>query len=158
MENLLPPHPLHLATLGLLDNEIGAATLGFIVGPPIAVRFPYDAQVQELAWLGWVNPEADWWATAQTRNWVSLLDSSIFDLNGILGPMAYKAVIESNDEFYSIIQQSDLVGDVEENNNLAIVQGNAMVSSVQETDGSATVQESVPLGVVVDAPGKGGCC
>lgn len=158
MDTLLPPHPLHLATLGLLDNEIGIATLGYIVGPPIVVRFPAEATVQEMAWLARVDPEADWWASAQPRNWIAELDPKIFDLEGLFGSMTHRAVVEAQAEFQATVQQADdLIGAVEAIEESASVQPDGTVGAVEDGAASATVQEARPVGVVIETPGKGKC-
>lgn len=158
MDTLLPPHPLHLATLGLLDNEIGIATLGYIVGPPIVPRFPAEATVQEMVWLARVESEADWWAKAQPQNWIAELDPSVFDLEGLFGSMTHRAVVESHEEFEAIVQQADdLIGAVEVIEESAAVQPDGTVGSVDDGAASATVQEARPVGVVIETPGKGKC-
>ena len=155
---LLPPHPLHLATLGLLDNEIGIATLGYIVGPAIVPRFPAEATVQEMAWLAWVDPEADWAAKTQPRNWIGELDTTVFDLEGLFGSVTHRAVVTSHEEFEAIIQQADdLIGAVEVVEESAVVQQDGRLGTVEDEAGSATVQEAVPVGTVSDEPGKGKC-
>lgn len=158
MDDLLPPHPLHLATLGLLDNEIGIATLGYIVGPPIVVRFPAQATVQEMAWLARVDPEGDWLAAMQPNNWIAELDPKVFDLEGLFGSLTHRAIVESRVEFEAIVQQADdLIGAVEVIEESAAVQPDGTVGAVGEGAASATVQEVVPLGVVIETPGKGKC-
>jgi len=158
VDTLLPPHPLHLATLGLLDNEIGIATLGYIVGPPIVPRFPAEATVQEMAWLARVDPEADWWASTQPRNWIAALDPKIFDLEGLFGSTTHRAVVESRAEFEAVVQQADdLIGAVEAIEESAAVQSDGTVGSVDDGAASATVQEAVPVGVIIETPGKGKC-
>lgn len=154
---LLPPHPLHLATLGLLDNEIGAATLGYIVGPPIVPRFPSDAVVQEMAWLGRVDQPADWQATAQGLGWAAMLDQ-FFELHGELELLFSRARVEEAGELEAMVQQmADMAAAVEDSDESAEVAGDGSVGVVEDGAASATVQESVPVGIVQDVPGKGKC-
>jgi len=158
VDTLLPPHPLHLATLGFLDNEIGIATLGYIVGPPIVVRFPADAIVQEMVWLARVDPMGDWLAAMQPNNWIAELDHKVFDLEGLFGSMTQRAIVEAHAEFEAIIQQADdLIGSVEVIEESAAVQPDGTVGAVEGDVAGATVQEVVPLGVVTETPGKGRC-
>lgn len=158
MDALLPPHPLHLATLGLLDNEIGIATLGYIVGPPIVVRFPAEASVQEMVWLARVEPRADWLAAMQPNNWIAELDHRVFDLEGLFGSLTHRAIVESRAGFEAIVQQTeDLVGAVEAIEESAAVHPDGTVGTVDDGAASATVQEAVPIGVVIETPGKGKC-
>lgn len=157
MDTLLPPHPLHLATLGLLDNEIGAATLGYIVGPPVVPRFPSEATVQEMAWLARVSPEADWEAKAQSCNWGAVLDPRHFELDGLFESSFYRATVESHGEFEAMVRQQELAGAVEVVEESAVVQPGGSVGAVEDGAESATVQEAVPAGSVQDKPGEG-CC
>lgn len=158
MDALLPPHPVHLATLGLLDNEIGIATLGYIVGPPIVPRFPAEATVQEMVWLARVEPDGDWLATTQPCNWIAELDPKIFDLEGLFGSVTHRAVVEAREEFEAVVQQADdLIGAVEVMEESAVVQQDGRLGVVEDGSASATVQEAVPVGIVKDAPGKGKC-
>lgn len=158
MDLLLPPDPFHLSTLGLFDSEIGKSTLGYIVGPPIVPRFPANAIVQEMAWLARVEPQGDWWAKAQGQSWRGVLDTTVFDLEGLFGSTTHHAVVEAREEFQAIIQQADdLMGAVESIEESAMVQVDGRVGVVESDVESATVQEDVPVGVVVDVPGKGKC-
>jgi len=155
---LLPPHPIHLATLGLLDNEIGIATLGYIVGPPIVPRFPSEAMVQEMAWLASVDSYGEWEAVDQSCNWLAELDSNIFDLEGLFGTSVYRAIIEVRGEFQAILRQKDaLVGIVEAIEESASLELDGKIGSIETDSESATVQEAVPVGSVKDKPGEG-CC
>jgi len=158
VDTLLPPDPFHLSTLGLFDSEIGKSTLGYIVGPPIIPRFPADATVQEMVWLARVEPESDWWAKAQPRNWIAELDPSIFDLEGLFGSTTHRAIVEAAEEFEAMIQQADdLIGSVEVIEESAVVQQDGRLGVVEDGAASATVQEAVPVGTVKDVPGKGKC-
>ena len=158
MDALLPPDPFHLSTLGLFDSEIGKSTLGYIIGPPIVPRFPAEATVQESVWLARVEPEADWWAKAQSRNWIAELDPSIFDLEGLFGSTTHRATVEAHGEFDATVQQDDdLIAAVEAVEESAVVQQDGRLGTVEDGAGSATVQEAVPVGVVRDVPGKGKC-
>ncbi|MBW2170308.1 MAG: hypothetical protein JRG69_13830 [Deltaproteobacteria bacterium] len=158
MDILLPPDPFHLSTLGLFDSEIGKSTLGYIVGPPIVPRFPAEGIVQEMAWLARVEPQGDWWAKAQGQSWRGVLDTTVFDLEGLFGSTTHRAVVEAREEFLAIIQQADdLLGAVESIEESASVQPDGSVGAVEDGADSATVQEAVPVGTVKDKPGEG-CC
>lgn len=158
MDLLLPPDPFHLSTLGLFDSEIGKSTLGYIVGPPIVPRFPANATVQEMAWLARVEPQADWWAKAQGQSWRGVLDTTVFDLEGLFGSTTHRAIVEAREEFQAIIQQADdLMGAVEPIEESASVQLGGSVGVVEDGAENATVQEAVPVGTVKDKPGEG-CC
>jgi len=153
---LLPPHPLHLATLGLLDNEIGAATLGYIVGPPLVNRFPSAAVVQEQAWLGRVDIFPEWGATAQGLSWRASLEA--LGLEGELTSSTYKALVEALVELQATIGQvSELAAAVESVEESAVVRPDGSVGVVEDGASSATVQEAVPVATVQDVPGKGKC-
>lgn len=155
---LLPPHPVHLATLGLLDNEIGVATLGYIVGPPIVPRFPAEATVQEQVWLARVEPWPEWWAIAESCNWLAELDASLYSLEGVLSLYFSRAQVEDRGQLLALIEQVEsLVAKVEVVEESAVVQSGDTLGAVEDGAASATVQETVPIGVVVDKPGRGRC-
>lgn len=156
---LLPPIPFHLATRGYFGNEYGIATRGYLVFPPIVPRFPSEGVVVEDRLGGWVE-ERDLFAfIQQDAALLAALQPSIFDLEGILGPLAYQALVEERGELLGVIVQSDqLMALVEAQDALGTAQEDGRLGVVESAENVSSVAEAMPLGAVEDKPGEEGCC
>ena len=158
MDNLLPPIPLHLATLGMLDGQIGMATLGYIVGPDIVPRFPAEGTIRADELIAVVSEHGDLIAQLEACEWVGVVDSPL-DLDGIVQSLAWRAAVQEDDlggdieaeKPYSgnVADESDPQADVEERDD--------MTAEVVEVDGTAEVSECDQVAEVTEKPGEGRC-
>jgi len=158
-ENLLPPIPLHLATLGLLDNEIGMATLGYIVGPQIVPRFPSDGVIRADELIAIVSEQGDLVAHLEACEWSGVLDAPL-DVEGLIESLAWRAAVTEDDLGGDIEAEKPFTGkvDEEEGPRADIEERDDMTAEVVEVDGTAEVSECDRVAEVTEKPGEGGCC
>jgi hypothetical protein len=158
MDNLLPPIPLHLATLGFLDNQIGFATLGYIVGPQVVSRFPSEGQIRADELIGVISEQGDLIAQLDACEWVGLVENPL-DLDGIVESLVWRAVVTEDDLSGKIEAEKPYSGEVVEEEGLQadIEECDEMVAEVVEADGTAEVSECEQLAEMTEKPGEGRC-
>lgn len=158
MSNILPPIPLHLATLGLLDNQIGAATLGYIVGPEVVSRFPADGQVRADELIAVVSEQGELVAQLEACEWLGVVDAPL-DLDGIIESLAWRAVVTGDEISGKIEAEKPYVGEVEGEGEpqVEIEERDDMVAEVIEVDGTAEVSECDGVAELTEKPGEGRC-
>jgi hypothetical protein len=156
---VLPPIPLHLATLGLLDNQLGAATLGYIVGPPVVSRFPAEGEVRPEAYVGLISEQGELVAQLEACEWQGAVESPL-DLDGIVESLFWRAAVEEDDFGQGeVAAERPFSGEVaEEADPMAEVEGvEDWTAEVAEVDGAAEVTECEQTAVLEEKPGEGRC-
>jgi len=158
MDNLLPPIPLHLATLGMLDNEIGMATLGYIVGPQIVPRFPAEGVIRADELIAIVSEQGDLIAHLEACEWLGVVDSPL-DLDGIVESLAWRAAVQEDDLGGDIEAEKPYSGNVAEEDDpqADVEERDDMTAEVVEVDGTAEVSECDQVAEITEKPGEGRC-
>jgi hypothetical protein len=158
MDNLLPPIPLHLATLGMLDGQIGMATLGYIVGPDIVSRFPAEGVISAEAWIAVVSEQGDLIAQLEACEWLGVVDSPL-DLDGIVESLAWRAAVQEDDLGGDIAAEKPYTGNVaeEDDHQADVEERDDFIAEVVEIDGAAEVSECDQVAEVTEKPGEGRC-
>lgn len=158
MDNLLPPIPKHLATLGLLDSQIGMATLGYIVGPEIVPRFPSDGVIRADELIAVVSEHGDLIAQLEACEWRGVVDSPL-DMDGIVESLAWRAAVQEDDLGGDIEAEKPYSGkvEVEDDPQAEIEEREDLTAEVAEVDGTAEVSECDRVAEITEKPGEGRC-
>jgi len=157
VNNLLPPIPEHLATLGMFDGPIGMATLGFIVGPDIVPHFPTDGLVEAEKLLGFVDEE-ELYALVEGIGEVAALEAQ--DFAGLFVPQRLTATVEEGHAGLEAVVMGDKMS-------ADVVDGDDLEATIAEVDLEAELAEESLEALVTDdddltasveeAPGEGRC-
>lgn len=156
---VLPPIPLHLATLGFLDNQVGMATLGYLVGPPVVSRFPAEGVVAPEAYVGLISEQGELVAQLEACEWRGAVGSPL-DFDGIVESLFWRAAVEEDDFGQGeVAAERPFSGEVaEEADPTADVEGvEDWMAEVVEVDGAAEVTECEQTAVLEEKPGEGRC-
>lgn len=158
MDHLLPPIPLHLATLGLFDNQIGMATLGYIVGPQIVPRFPSEGVVRADELIAVVSEQGDLIAQLEACEWLGVVDSPL-DFQGIVESLVWRAAVQEEDLGGDIRAERAYSGNVaqEDDPQAEVGARDDMTAEVVEVDGVAEVSECDQVAEITEKPGEGRC-
>jgi len=159
LDNLLPPIPLHLATLGLLDHQIGFATLGHIVGPELVARFPSQGVVRTDELIAIVSEQGDLIAHLEACEWQGVIDTPL-DYEGLIKSLAWRAAVQEDELGGDIQAEKPYSGNIQEEDDpqAEVKQRDDMMAEVVEVDGTADVSECDQVAKVTEKPGQGGCC
>jgi len=154
--DLLPPEPLHLATLGMLDNQIGMATLGYVVLPEVVPRFPAEGIVEADGLIATFTEES-LEATLQGIDW-SAVATAALDVEGLLESVSWRVMLEAQDMEGKLSDDKPLQGEVEqEEDPWAEIAEDDTVAEVEDTDQVAEVEDADQVAEVVEKPGEGRC-
>jgi hypothetical protein len=155
----LPPIPLHLATLGLLDNQIGAATLGYIVGPAVVPRFPAEGTVRPEEYVGVISEQGELVAQLEACEWAGVVETPL-DLDGIVESLFWRAAVQADDFGQGeVAGNRPFAGEVSDETDptAGVEEGDDLVAEVTEVDGTAEVTECEKTAALEEKPGEGRC-
>lgn len=160
MENLLPPIPEHLATLGMFDGPLGMATLGFIIGPDIVPRFPAEGMLEAEKLFGFVDEEAlyalvegvgvsmaaveeqDLAGIFAQQTLTGAVDASQGGLEAMVdGNRASAEVVEDDEMFGALVTEADFVAELAECDLEGIIDDDELTASIEEAPGEGRCRE-----------------
>jgi len=159
LENLLPPIPEHLATLGMFDGQLGMATLGFIVEPDITPRFPAEGALEVEHWRGFVDEETLHALVEGISAEVATVEAQ--DLSGFLAPQTLTGAVQTTQDGLEAMVSSDreTATVTEDEDHAALVSELDFAAELAECDLEALINDDDDdlIASIEEAPGEGRC-